>query len=91
MELCAETNTIYREKLRRFILENYLFSDDPSLLDDNDSFMDKGILDSTGILELIFFLEEEFKIRVGESDMVPENLDSISRLLSYLDIKAAAA
>lgn len=90
MELCADTNAIYREKLRRFILENYLFSDDPSLLDDNDSFMDKGILDSTGILELIFFLEEEFKIQVGESDMVPENLDSISRLLSYLDMKAAA-
>lgn len=90
MELCTETNAVYREKLRRFILENYLFSDDPSLLDDNDSFMDKGILDSTGILELIFFLEEEFKIQVGENDMVPENLDSISRLLSYLDVKAAA-
>lgn len=52
--------------------------------------MDKGILDSTGILELIFFLEEEFNIKVGENDMVPENLDSISRLLSYLDMKAVA-
>lgn len=90
MESCTESSTIYRDKLRRFILENYFFSDDSSLLDDKDSFMDKGILDSTGILELIFFLEEEFNIKVGENDMVPENLDSISRLLSYLDMKAVA-
>lgn len=90
MELCAEKSTTYREKLRRFILENYLFSDDPGLLDDDDSFMDKGILDSTGILELIFFLEEEFKVQVSEADMVPENLDSVSSLLQYLGTKAAA-
>lgn len=90
MELCAETSTMYRDKLRRFILENYLFSDDPSLLDDQDSFMDKGILDSTGILELIFFLEDEFQIQVAEQDMIPDNLDSVSRLLKFLDNKVAA-
>lgn len=90
MELRAETSTTYREKLRRFILENYLFSDDPSLLNDEDSFMDKGILDSTGILELIFFLEEEFKIQVAEADMIPDNLDSVNSLLQFLGTKAAA-
>lgn len=77
----------YRDKLRSFILENYLFSDDPSLLDDQDSFLDKGILDSTGILELVFFLEEEFNFQVAEGDMVPENLDSVQNLLRFLDTK----
>lgn len=91
MESCARTKTAHREVLRRFILENYFFSDDPSLLDDNDSFMEKGILDSTGILELIFFLEEEFGIQVAENDMVPENLDSITGLLRFLETKKIAA
>ncbi|MCW8193299.1 acyl carrier protein [Proteobacteria bacterium 005FR1] len=81
---------MYRDKLRSFILENYLFSDDQALLADRDSFLDKGILDSTGILELIFFLEEEFGIQVAEGDMVPENLDSVDNLLRYLNAKAAA-
>lgn len=81
---------MYREKLRRFILENYLFSDDQKLLDDRDSFLEKGILDSTGILELIFFLEEEFDVQVAEGDMIPENLDSVQNLLRYLDAKVAA-
>lgn len=81
---------MYREKLRRFILENYLFSDDQKLLDDRDSFLEKGILDSTGILELIFFLEEEFDVQVAEGDMIPEKLDSVQNLLRYLDAKVAA-
>lgn len=81
---------MYRDKLRNFILENYLFSDDPTLLKDGDSFLDKGILDSTGILELIFFLEEEFEIQVVEGDMIPENLDSVDNLLRYLNGKVAA-
>jgi acyl carrier protein len=81
---------MYRERLRSFILENYMFSDDQTLLKDGDSFLDKGILDSTGILELIFFLEEEFEIQVAEGDMVPENLDSVDNLLRYLNDKVAA-
>jgi acyl carrier protein len=81
---------MYRDKLRSFILENYLFSDDQKQLDDGASFLEKGILDSTGILELIFYLEEEFHIQVAEGDMVPENLDSVDNLLRYLNTKQAA-
>lgn len=80
----------YRDKLRSFILENYLFSDDQSLLADQDSFLDKGILDSTGILELIFYLEEEFGVQVADGDMLPENLDSVDNLVRYLDERIAA-
>lgn len=82
---------MFREKLRRFILESYLFSDDPEMLDDSDSFLEKGILDSTGILELIFFLEEEFGVRLEEGEMIPENLDSVDRLLKFLNAKSSAA
>lgn len=80
----------YRNKLRKFILENYLFSEDQGLLNDKDSFLEKGILDSTGILELVFFLEEEFEIQVADGDMVPENLDSVDNLVRYLNEKIAA-
>lgn len=75
------------EKIRNFILENYLFTDDQSALDNKDSFLEKGILDSTGILEVIYFLEDEFKIKVEDEEMIPENLDSVVNLLSFIEQK----
>ena len=78
-------------RIREYILENYLFTDDQSALADDDSFLDKGILDSTGILEVIYFLEEEFGIKVEDHEMVPENLDSVARIGRYLRGKQAAA
>lgn len=77
-----------KDKLRSYILENYLFSNDQSALADDDSFLDKGIIDSTGILEVIYFLEEEFGIKVEDEEMVPENLDSISNLARYIESKS---
>lgn len=77
-------------QLRTFILENYLFSDDESLLNSKDSFLEKGIMDSTGILEVIFFIEEQFDIKVGDDEMVPENLDSVSNLVAFIGRKKAA-
>lgn len=75
------------QKLRNFILENYLFTDDQSSLNSEDSFLDKGIIDSTGILELIFFIEEEFEIKVEDEEMVPENLDSVNNVINFLKKK----
>lgn len=74
-------------KLRNFILENYLFTDDQSALNDDDSFLDKGIIDSTGILELIFFLEEAFNVKVQDDEMIPENLDSVANVIKYVESK----
>jgi acyl carrier protein len=51
---------------------------------DDDSFLENGIIDSTGILELIGFIEEEFGIEVRDEDLVPDNFDSISRLCRYI-------
>lgn len=75
------------EKLRGFILDNFLFTDDQSALSSEDSFMEKGIIDSTGILEVIFFLKEEFDVQVEDDEMVPENLDSVNNLVAYIDKK----
>lgn len=77
------------EMLRTFILENYLFSDDQSKLNNTDSFLETGILDSMGILELIYFLEEELSIKTGSAEMVPSNLDSINNLLAFIEKKQA--
>jgi acyl carrier protein len=74
-------------KLRDFILENYLFTDDQSALNNDDSFLEKGIIDSTGVLELVFFLEEEFSIQVDDDEVVPENLDSVVNVIRFVGNK----
>ncbi|MDH3709969.1 MAG: hypothetical protein OER04_08790 [Cyclobacteriaceae bacterium] len=78
---------VLREKLRLYILENFLFTDDQYELSDDDSFMDKEIIDSTGILEVIEFLEDECQIKVEDEDLLPENLDSINKITSFVKRK----
>jgi len=73
--------------LRNYILENYLFTDDQSKLNNSDSFLDSGMLDSMGILELIYFLDEELSIKVLPNEMIPSNLDSINNLLAFIENK----
>ena len=78
---------LIEQKLRKFVLENFLFTDEQSRLDSADSFMEKGIIDSTGIMEVIFFLEEEFGVKVKDEEMTPENLDSINNLVAFISNK----
>lgn len=73
-----------RAKLTEFIVTNYLFGDIARVPRDDDSLVEEGIIDSTGILELIQFLESHFKIEISESEMAPENLGSISRLTEFI-------
>ena len=73
-----------RSQLRTFILENYLFTEDQNALSDTQSFLKAGILDSMGILELIAFLEEELGVMAATVAMVPENLDSIDNLMTFI-------
>jgi acyl carrier protein len=75
-----------KDKIREFIVENFLFGKDDGLVDDA-SFLDEGIIDSTGILELVNFLEEEFSISVEDDELVPENLDSINNVVAFLGKK----
>ena len=75
-----------RMKIREFIVENFLFGSANGLNDDT-SFLDDGIIDSTGVLELVTFLEESFKIQVDDEELIPENLDSIDYIVGYLERK----
>ena len=79
-----------KKEIKDFILQNYLFSNDASLLNDSDSLMQKGIIDSTGILELILHLEERYSIKVLDEEMVPANLDSIDNVVAFVRRKQPA-
>ncbi len=74
------------EIIRSYIVENFLFGDDPGLRDDT-SFLDEGIMDSTAALELVAFLEKQFSIQVEDEELIPENLDSINNVVQYLENK----
>lgn len=70
------------------MINNYLFGDGGALQDDT-SFLESGIVDSTGMLELIMFLEGTYGIRVEPEEMVPGNLDTVNRLVEFLEKKQA--
>jgi acyl carrier protein len=76
--------TQIRTELTEFIVTNYLFGDITRVPQDDDTLVEAGIIDSTGILELIEFLESRFGIEVAEAETVPENLGSISSLTGYV-------
>ncbi len=69
--------------IRAFITENFLFGEDDGLNNDT-SFVEEGIIDSTGVLELVVFIEKTFPITVEDDELIPENLDSILNVEAYL-------
>lgn len=75
------------EKVRNYILENFLFTSDPSALEDKSSLLELGLIDSTGILELVFFVEETFGFKVADSDLIPENFDSVANIAHFVEAK----
>lgn len=70
--------------LRRYIEDNFIMGTGAAALGDADSFLEHHVLDSTGFLELITHLEETYGIRVGDDEMVPENLDSLDAVAAYI-------
>ena len=74
------------DTVRNFIVENFLFGDGESLREDM-SLMEEGIIDSTGILELLFFLEETFGFSVEDDELVPENMDNLQNISGFIDRK----
>jgi len=75
----------HERELRQYVIDNFLFGQGGSELKNDDSFMERGIVDSTGVLELVAFLEEQFQVKVEDEDLIPANLDSINNLLRYLE------
>lgn len=79
------------DEIRAFIAENFMFRDDTAGLDAAESLLDAGLIDSTGVLELVAFLEARYGIRIPDSDMVPANLDSVAGLVAYVARRLGAA
>jgi acyl carrier protein len=73
--------------IRNYILESFLFTDDGSQLQDDVSFLEEGVVDSTGVLELVMFVEETFGIEVDDDEVVPENFDSVEQLARYIRLR----
>ena len=79
-----KVNGDIKEKIRNYIIDNFLFGSTDQPINDGDSFLETGIIDSTGILELLEFIEEQYSINVDESELIPENLDSLNNLEKFI-------
>jgi acyl carrier protein len=76
-----------KQKIREFIVETFLFGAEDAKIEDGESLLESGIVDSTGVLELVAFLESEFGLDVKDEELVPENLDSIENLAGFIGRK----
>ncbi len=79
------------QQIRQFILSSFLFTNEESALRNEASLLEQGIMDSTGVLELVAFLEQHFAIKVADDELLPENLDSVDRISAFVERKHAAA
>ena len=70
--------------LRSFVLNNFLFGQNGHVLQDDDSLLEQGIIDSTGVLELVSFLERDYGLTIEDEELIPENLDSVRNLASFV-------
>jgi acyl carrier protein len=74
-------------QVRAFIFDNFLFDAKEEDLGNDDSFLEQGIIDSTGVLELVEWIEETFDVSVEDEELIPENLDSVNRLAAFIEKK----
>ena len=83
------TETI-KDKVKAFVIENFLFGDTSYDLADTASLIENDIIDSTGVLELVAFIEDQFGITMGDADIVPANLDSLARISAFIGARVEA-
>ena len=76
-------------RIRQYITENFFLDGGQAVLHNDDSFLEKGIIDSTGVLELVNWMEETFGFEVDDTELIPDNLDSIGRLVVFIERKCA--
>lgn len=79
-----------RSTIRSFLCENFYVAE-PEAFADDASLLEAGIIDSTGVLEVVAFLEEKFGVEVADDDLTPENLDTVDRLVEFVDRRMAGA
>ncbi len=80
-----------REQIRGYLIENFLFGDAAPLTDDAMSLLDNGIMDSVGVMELVAFLEGDLGLGIDDTELVPENLDSVDNLVNFVTRKREAS
>jgi acyl carrier protein len=78
------------QEIREFVVKNFLFGQDNGL-QDTDSFLESGIIDSTGVLELVSHLEGHYGIKIGDDELVPDNLDSVVAISRFVGLKQGQA
>ena len=78
-------------EIRNFILENFIFDQNKGDLENDASFLDEGIIDSTGMLELVAFIEDTYGIHVEDEELIPENLDSVNNVVSFIEKKLGSS
>ena len=76
----------YIETVKQFVVEKFLFGDNDGFQEET-SLLEEGIIDSTGILELVMFLEETYGIKIEDEELVPQNMDSLQNIARFLDSK----
>jgi len=73
-----------KQEIRKFIVDNFYYGQDDAALTDSASFLENGIIDSTGVLELVSFVQEQYKIHVSDDELIPENLDSLDNISKFV-------
>ena len=73
-----------KKKIQKFITNNFPMR---RTLEDDDSFLEKGIIDSSGVLELVGFIESTFEIEIEDDELIPDNLDSVNKIISFVNKK----
>ena len=89
MDSMTTTTRDVAAEVRAYIVDRFLFGQNDEQLSDADSFLERNLIDSTGILEVVAFLEEQYGIKVADDELVPENLDSIARIAAFVTRKHA--
>lgn len=75
---------IIKKNVREYVVQNFMFGDVPEQFSDSLSFLEMGIIDSTGVLELVAYLESQFNVQVKDDELIPENLDSVDCITQYV-------
>ena len=78
-----------KDDIRGFVVDTFLFGEDDGLQDDS-SFLEEGIVDSTGIMQLVAYLQEQYRVAIEDEELIPDNLDSIGRVATFIEEKMRA-
>lgn len=82
-----KTDIHIKRELNAFIRDKFLSGDKDFVLNDHDSFLEKGLIDSTGVLELVDYIEETFAIKIDDEELIPDNLDSLDKITNFITRK----